>query len=454
MTPRPRVEVWRRSTPLRVQIFLLLLGTITTAQVFSAFLIFNSPETGTAPVTVEVAAKLLRDGLTNETGKRFTIAINERAPYDDQEDTLERDYRESLARHLDQAPAEVKVVLHAGSSRSRSRSKPEIGGLGTPPWLFRTQAVSSEHPVEAFSAALRRPDGRWLVLADRQGLLSPWEKRALLWLSCSVLVAGMLGYLFARRLTAPILSFAEAAQRLGRDPRATALVSEGPAELGAAARAFNDMQDRLRRYVEDRTAMVGAIAHDLRTPLTRLAFRLESGPEELRVKAAGDIAEMEAMINAALAFVRDATRPAHRERLELGSLVESVCSDMSETGAETTFEGGDSVVLEADPLGLRRVVTNLIANACRYGLRARVRVTATEGQAVIEVDDDGPGLSNADLDRVFEPFYRVERSRSRRTGGVGLGLSVVRAIVLAHGGTVGLESRPEGGSRARVTVPL
>jgi signal transduction histidine kinase len=452
MTPRPRVEVWRRSTPLRVQIFLLLLGTITTAQVVSAFLIFNSPEMGVAPVTVEMAAKFLRDGPTNETGKRFTIAMNERAPYDDQEDTVEREYREALARHLDQAPAEVKVVLRAGSSRSRS--KPEIGGLGTPPWLFRTQAVSSEHPVEAFSAALRQPDGRWLVLAERQGLLSPWEKRALLWLSGSVLVAGMLGYLFARRLTAPILSFAEAAQRLGRDPRATALVLEGPAELGAAARAFNDMQDRLRRYVEDRTAMVGAIAHDLRTPLTRLAFRLESGPEELRLKAAGDIAEMEAMINAALAFVRDATRQAHRERLELGSLVESVCADMSETGSETTFEGGDSVVLEADPLGLRRVVTNLIANACRYGLRARVRVTAAEGQATVEVDDDGPGLSNADLERVFEPFYRVERSRSRRTGGVGLGLSVVRAIVLAHGGTVDLESRPEGGLRARVTVPL
>jgi two-component system OmpR family sensor kinase len=452
MTLRPYAEVRRRSTPLRVQIFLLLLGTITVAQVFSAFLIFSSPPAETAPVTVEVAAQLLRDGLTGETGKRFVIAMDKRAPYDDLEDAVEREYREVLARHLDLAPGEVRVVLRAGSPRSKPR--PEIGGPGTPPWLFRTPAATSEHPVEAFSAALRQADGSWLVLTERQGLLNPWERRALLWLSGSVLVAGLLGYLFARRLTAPILSFAEAAERLGRDPRATALVSEGPAELGAAARAFNDMQDRLRRYVEDRTAMVGAIAHDLRTPLTRLAFRLESGPEELRIKAAGDIAEMEAMINAALVFVRDATRPAHRERLELGSLVESVCADMAETGSEATFEGGDSVVLEADPLGLRRVVTNLLANACRYGLRARVRVSAAGGRAIIEVDDDGPGLAVVDLDRVFEPFYRVERSRSRRTGGVGLGLSVVRAIVLAHGGTIAMRNRPEGGLRVRVTVPL
>lgn len=442
----------RRSAPLRVQIFLLLLGSITAAQVASAIVLFNAPVPAAAPVRVEKAAALLRDGLTGDAAEWFSLALDERAPYDDMEDAIEREYRDALARRLEVEPALVRTVLRAGSPRAKPR--PEIGGQGTPPWLFRTQAGSSDIPVATFSAALRQPDGRWLVLSERQGLLSPWEKRAVLWLGGSVLVAGLLGYLFARRLTAPIQSFAEAAERLGRDPRAAAPVPEGPAELGAAARAFNAMQDRLRRYVEDRTAMVGAIAHDLRTPLTRLAFRLEGGPEELRCKASGDIAEMEAMISALLSFVHDATEPAQRERLELGSLAERVCADLAETGANASFEDGAPVVLDADPLGLRRVVTNLVSNACRYGIRARVRVMARPGEAVIEVDDDGPGLAPAELERVFEPFVRAERSRSRRTGGVGLGLSIVRLIVLAHGGTIRLAPRPEGGLRATVTLPL
>ena len=214
------------------------------------------------------------------------------------------------------------------------------------------------------------------------------------------------------------------------------------------------MQERLRRYVDDRTAMVGAIAHDLRTPLTRLAFRLEAAPEELRAKAAADIAEMDAMISATLAFVRDATRPAVRERVELSSLVESVVTDMAETGSDAAFEGGGPLVVEADPVALRRAVTNLVVNACRYGTRARARVRREDGQAVVEVDDDGPGLPARELDQVFEPFRRAERSRSRATGGTGLGLAVVRAVVLAHGGEATLENRQEGGLRARIALPL
>ncbi|WP_206664793.1 ATP-binding protein [Dankookia rubra] len=323
-----------------------------------------------------------------------------------------------------------------------------------PPFLAHIGSSRSFGPVEAFSAAIQQPDGRWRVASERTGLLDLWQRRALLWLLGSVLLAAPLGYFFARRLTAPIRTFAEAAERLGRDPRAPALAAEGPAEIGVAARAFNEMQERLRRYVEDRTAMVGAIAHDLRTPLTRLAFRLEAAPEELRAKAAADIAEMEAMIAATLAFVRDATGPAARERVELNSLVESVVTDMAEAGSDATFESCDPLVVEADAVALRRAVTNLTANACRYGARARARVHREGGWAVVEVEDDGPGLPAGELDRVFEPFYRAERSRSRVTGGTGLGLAVVRAIVLAHGGEVALENRREGGMRARLALPL
>lgn len=440
----------RRSAPLLVQVVLLLLATLAAAQVVNAVVVLSSPPPAAADTTRlgEVADALA--GRMAEGGKaRFAVTTDEQPPYDNFEDYDEREFRDALVRRLGAAPADVRVVMRVGPPGG-----PPPSALGAPPLLSRVGLLRSDHPVEAFSAALRQPDGLWRVAREPHGLLDPWQRRALLWLLGSVLLATPLGYLFARRLTAPIQAFAAAAERLGRDPQAPALAVEGPTEIGAAARAFNEMQERLRRYVEDRTAMVGAIAHDLRTPLTRLAFRLEAAPEELRAKAAADIAEMEAMIAATLAFIRDVTRPAARERVELNSLVESVVTDAAETGSDATFEGGGPLVAEVDPVALRRAVTNLIVNACRYGARARARVRREGGQAVIEVDDDGPGLPQHELDRVFEPFHRAERSRNRGTGGTGLGLAVVRAVVRAHGGEATLGNRQDGGLQARITLPL
>jgi two-component system, OmpR family, sensor kinase len=420
----------------------LLLATLAVAQAVNALVVLSSSPLELASVTwVDAVADTLADRVTNDGEARFTVTTSAQPPYDNYEDPEERDFRDALARRLDVAPADVRVVLRVGAPGE----PPPLPGVGVP---------RPERPFEAFAAAVRQPDGLWRVAREQGGLLDPWQRRALLWLLGSVLLAMPLGYLFAQRLTAPIQAFAEAAERLGRDPQAPALAVGGPAEVGAAAHAFNQMQERLRRYVEDRTAMVGAIAHDLRTPLTRLAFRLEAAPDELREKAAVDIAEMEAMIAATLAFVRDATRPAVRERVELNSLVESVVTDAAETGCDATFEEGSPLVAEVDPIGMRRAVTNLVINACRYGVRARACVRRDGGRAVIEVDDDGPGLPVGELERVFEPFYRTERSRSRSTGGTGLGLAVVRAIVLAHGGEVALENCREGGLRTRIILPL
>jgi signal transduction histidine kinase len=214
------------------------------------------------------------------------------------------------------------------------------------------------------------------------------------------------------------------------------------------------MQDRLRRYVQDRTAMIGAVAHDLRTPLTRLRFRVEGAPEPLRSKMTADMEQMDAMLTATMAFVRDATKTGERRKLELSSLVESIADEMSETGADVEAEASESVVVEGDPIALRRMVSNLLENAVKFGERARARVYAEDGSAVIEVEDDGPGLSPADQERVFEPFFRGEPSRSRETGGAGLGLAVVRSVARAHGGDAVLENRPEGGLRARARLPI
>ena len=316
--------------------------------------------------------------------------------------------------------------------------------------------VREEHfLIEPFEVSIRQADGRWLMARPKPAPgLDAWQQRLALWFVLSALAMAPVAWLFARRLSTPIKLFAEAAERLGRDPRAEPLALKGPAEIGVAARAFNDMQDRLRRYVEDRTAMVGAIAHDLRTPLTRLRFRIEGLPEEQRAKMAADIDQMEAMVSATLTFVRDASLPAERTPLELSSLLESLCDEMAETGADTEVERGDKVVLDGDPMALRRLFSNLLENAVKFGGQARARVFRDAQNAVVEIDDDGPGIPEKDAEKVFEPFYRREPSRSRQTGGIGLGLAVVRSIARGHGGDVALVNRLGGGMTARVLLPL
>ncbi|MBI1197532.1 MAG: HAMP domain-containing protein [Phenylobacterium sp.] len=309
--------------------------------------------------------------------------------------------------------------------------------------------------IEPFAVGVRQPDGRWAVVRTRAPVgLNDWQQRVVLWFALSAMAMSPVAWVFARRLSKPIQVFADAAERLGRDPRAPPLALRGPAEIGVAARAFNEMQKRLLRYVEDRTAMMGAIAHDLRTPLTRLRFRIESLPEEQRAKYAADLDQMEEMITATLAFVRDASRPGERTPLELSSLVESLCDEMSETGAQAEVEPGEKVVLEGDPMALRRLVANLLENAVKFGGRARARVFRDAGHAVVEIDDDGPGIPPQEAEKVFEPFYRREPSRSRQTGGIGLGLAVVRSIARGHGGDVNLVNRAGGGLTARVELPL
>jgi signal transduction histidine kinase len=318
------------------------------------------------------------------------------------------------------------------------------------------EGIREEHFLIApFEVGVRQPDGRWITVRPQPAFgLTAWQQRIALWFVLSGLAMAPVAYIFARRLAAPIRLFAAAAERLGRDPRAEPLALKGPAEIRAAVGAFNDMQQRLRRYVEDRTAMMGAIAHDLRTPLTRLRFRIEGLPEEQRMKISSDIDQMEEMISAALNFVRDTTRPGERTPLELSSLLESLCDEMAETGAATEVESGEKVVLEGDPMALRRLFSNLLENAVKFGGAARTRVFRDEANAFVEIEDDGPGIPPSDSEKVFEPFYRREPSRSRQTGGIGLGLAVVRSIARGHGGDVALMNRVGGGLTARVQLPL
>jgi two-component system OmpR family sensor kinase len=198
---------------------------------------------------------------------------------------------------------------------------------------------------------------------------------------------------------------------------------------------------------------VGALAHDFRTPLSRLHFHLASAPEDVRAKAEAEIAEMEQMIAATLEFVENETRAHPREAVDLTLLVEGVVDDLADLGRDVRLGRAAPATVIGDAILLKRLFANLINNAVTYGHRALVTVDCGKGQAAVEVLDEGPGLSAADLERAFEPFYRAESSRNRSTGGMGLGLAIVRAAAQRHGGTVTLANRPQGGLSARVTLP-
>ncbi|QWT19007.1 HAMP domain-containing protein [Bacillus sp. NP157] len=300
----------------------------------------------------------------------------------------------------------------------------------------------------------RADDGQWHVATVPETPFADTVIARLSWmLGIGVLVMLPLAILFARTLSAPIQRFAEAAQRLGTDTGAPPVPREGPREVRQAVDAFNAMQARLNRMMQERTNMIAAIAHDLRTPLTRLTFRLDGLPEPLGSKVDADIVEMKTMISAALDFIRDRASGPHRQPLDFRLLVESVADDLVDIGNDVSLQGGDAVTVDGDPVALRRAVINLVENGLKYGDRVRMRLRFHGEACVLEIDDDGPGIPEAMQRQVFEPFFRLEASRNRDTGGIGLGLASVQAILSEHGGQVQLRNRREGGLRASVTLP-
>ena len=227
-----------------------------------------------------------------------------------------------------------------------------------------------------FVAAARQNDGAWLAVAPAaEPFPNRWQKQVLAWFLLSLAIISPLAWLFARRIVTPLQGFARAAEALGRDPSTTLLPLTGPAEVGRAAYAFNVMQSRLRAFVDDRTAMVGAISHDLRTPLTRLRFRIEEAPEPLRVGLLKEVTEMEAMIAQVITFIRDASTPGAREMVDFGDLVRASVRDAELVGGHIAIETSAHLPVEVDPVGMRRLLGNLLENAAKYGTHTHVRVT-------------------------------------------------------------------------------
>jgi signal transduction histidine kinase len=345
-----------------------------------------------------------------------------------------------IEHQLARPPGSVRLASRSlTADRSDATDVPPVAGAPGPDELL---------------AEIALPDGSWLVVRILDYMAEAAWWRVALSLSALFLLIGLLSVWTARRLATPISAFAAAAERLGVDTDAPALAERGPHELRTAIRAFNRMQDRLRRFVNDRTQMVAAMSHDLKTPLTRLRLRAEFvGDQEQQRKMLADLDEMAAMIESTLAFARDDAQREPRMLVDLGALVESVCENACDAGGAVAVTAARGVDVSCRPSAIARAVANLIDNAVKYGGGARATLDRALGRAVITIDDDGPGIPADERERAFAPFYRLEGSRNRDTGGVGLGLAVARTIAREHGGDITLATAEGGGLRVRLELP-
>ncbi|GGI77067.1 two-component sensor histidine kinase [Polymorphobacter multimanifer] len=379
-----------------------------------------------------------------------------------------------LDMHIDDAPPEP--VDHMVTNASLSR---RLAGLLDLPesrvrlfyeadqsnWPFRYSETASGVPMRlgeaqfynTVVAAVQRDDGRWKVMrSPPRPFITRFQKRSLTAFLLSVLAVLPFAFLFARQLTLPIRRFAEAAEAVGADHAAPAVPIEGSTELRQAAEALSKMQARLLDTLAERTAMVGAIAHDLRTPLTRIAFRIEAAPDPVRIAVLADIEQMRAMVEATIGFIRHGHELGERRLLDLHQLAARVVADAQEMGHPVSLavlDPGARNWVMGDAVALERVMQNIINNAVSYAGAAEVIVTSSGLETVLQVADRGPGLDDAQLDEVFKPFNRGEPSRSRQTGGVGLGLAIARLIVTAHGGALAARNRRGGGLLLEARLP-
>ncbi len=305
--------------------------------------------------------------------------------------------------------------------------------------------------------SIRLKDGAWL---NARTMLPPpapsWAAASLSAMVVTAIALIVLVVLLVRRTTRPLARLAAAAERTGRGGTYQPVEETGPSDVRETIAAFNRMQERQQRYIADRTRMLAAISHDLRTPITSLRIRAEFIEDaELQAKILATLDEMQAMAEATLGFVReDATEEAFQET-DLAALAESVVADAADMDKDAAFAApvGGRVVVSCRPISLRRALRNIVDNALAYGGSARVAITRGEGSVAIVVEDDGPGIPDGDIVRVFEPFVRLEESRNRETGGIGLGMAIARTILRAHGGDVEIANRAEGGLRVVLRLP-
>ncbi|MBW4050875.1 MAG: HAMP domain-containing protein [Proteobacteria bacterium] len=315
--------------------------------------------------------------------------------------------------------------------------------------------LPAAQPARAYDVVIHLPDDSRLVYrVTRIDPGAPLPPSLMLNVILLVVLLVVALYIAARGITRPLSRLASAADNIGRGERQPKLEEKGARELRHAARAFNTMQDRLHRYLDSRTRVLAAMSHDLKTPLTRLRLQVETQIEDpaLQARFGKELDEMESMVRGALALFRGLNDEEGLEPVDVNLLLETIRGEFVEMGKEVTVEGRALRPFPGKPQALKRCITNLVGNAINFGVRATILVR-DGAQLQISVCDDGPGIPPEELEKVFEPFYRLESSRNRDTGGTGLGLSIARDVAQAHGGALALRNRPEGGLEAQLTLP-
>lgn len=367
-------------------------------------------------------------------------------------DSYEKAFAESLHRQIG-APWRVSVEI---TPAPRSRRAPGEGASATAfeIWLARhfyfllpgtfslvAQVGLEDGTVAVFYAAVpQEPLSRFETLVPRVLLL--------------LAVCFALAAYLVRMTTRPLARLARAADAFGEDSEGVPLSEHGPSEVRKVIAAFNRMQARVRRQLQERAQLLGAISHDLQTPITRMRLRSELLPDAgLRAKMQRDLDEMEAMVGSTLEFFRAVGKQTRRQPVDVAALVDSVCEDRRETGDPVSARGAAQAPIQADPQALRRCLENLVGNAVRYAGGAEIEVEDDPRQLRIAVRDRGPGIPQGELERVFEPFYRLDGSRNRASGGTGLGLSIARNIARWHGGDIHLYNAADGGLIAELLLP-
>jgi signal transduction histidine kinase len=392
-----------------------------------------------ATEVVPASARLAYLAVANRPGLRLD-EVSGALPYS----TQPSEFTAALAQRL--GPAyKLESIAARPAACDAPRTQSTLFGSTKAPWRGVCEAID-----------LRLRDGESLRLSVLPPRSSPIaEKTDFRTIIALFLVSiGFLAYLVARMTTRPLKQLAQAAKDLGNDINHPPLELAGASEIRQASAAFNAMQARIRQYILQRTQMLAAITHDLQTPLTRLRLRLEKVADpELQERLVGDLSAMQAMVREGLELARSMDTTENMQVLDFDSLLDSVCSDASDAGQHVVLNGRAAMALLGRPIDLRRCLVNLIDNAVKYGHEAVVTVERMTGAARIRIRDNGPGIAAAEQARVFEPFYRIESSRSRESGGTGLGLTIARNIAEQHGGSIALANHPDGGLEVTLTLP-
>jgi signal transduction histidine kinase len=314
---------------------------------------------------------------------------------------------------------------------------------------------AAAQPGISFIAQVRLRDGALVTFdsvqpAQTQG----WPYRLLVSLAVLLVAVVAVSLVAVRWATRPLNALADAADELGGNIHRPPMEEKGPAEVVRAARAFNTMQARLAGYISERTRVLAAMSHDLKTPITRLRLRAELLEDpQVRTRFTKDLDEMESMVGATLDFLRGQESGEAVQPVDIGALLESLQADMAEMGSTVGVEGAARSPYPGRPQALKRCLANLLENAVKYGKSAIVTVDDDGVRLEVRIRDEGPGIPPAELEKVFEPFYRVEGSRSRETGGTGLGLAIAKNVAEAHGGSLVLRNRQAGGLEAVLILP-